>query len=638
MIEQQSISSQKNVANSTVPVSPPDREFQELVIDALVPTHYQIISLLGTGGMSRVYKARHLLLNKVLAIKILLPHLSMTGLKRFQQEAKAVSTLNNVHVIKVYEFAALVEGQPYMVMDYVEGRTLAEYLKEYGQLSMDQSLTIFRQICEGLAHAHENGVLHRDLKPSNIMLEGANNLVKIVDFGIAKLTGDGHDLTRSGDVFGSPLYMSPEQAQGKRVDVRSDIYSLGCVFFEVLTGACPHQGDSAFATIFKHCNDQPLSLKEASLGKDFPEQLEILVHKMLIKNPEERFQSVAAVIAALEEVKQSVQKKDLGRLTPAIRRPLARHGQLILVACLLLLGSASIFTFSKHAIQPQAAQNVAVQKQLDLGTTPSEVVSILLADPRSEHVNFSGASYLVSDEDLEPLKNFHMMSELRISNAPTIDGSFLKYIVHNGRLSVLDLSDSNMNDQSMKYLASLSRLCKLSLNNTSISNLEPLKGLTRLDEVKLSRTHINDDSLRFLPATVRLLVVTDTKIGDKGLANLPDGMNLRGLTVDDTKVTDASLQHLYRFKRLHSLSLAGTHITDAAISQLTKFQSLEAINLSHTKITNKGIMQFAKSTNLSSINLTDCSKISRQYIAKLQKQLPDCKITTSEEDKFTLQD
>src|SRR3984885_12278252 len=201
--------------------------------------HYQIISLLGSGGMSEVYQARHQLLDKLVAIKILRPSLNIHpgSIRRFQQEAQAVSSLDNQHLIKVYELAVLGDSRPFMVMEYVDGMTLAQHLRIQGQLTLDEALELFLQVCDGLAHAHENGVLHRDLKPSNIMLRADTKKIKILDFGIANLIGkETQTLTGSGEIFGSPPYMSPEQGSGKRVDARSDVYSLGCVFFEALTG------------------------------------------------------------------------------------------------------------------------------------------------------------------------------------------------------------------------------------------------------------------------------------------------------------------------------------------------------------------------------------------------------------------
>ncbi len=186
-------------------------------------------------------------------------------------------------------------------MDLVDGETLADVLKRRGRLPLEQVLRIFIQVGFAISYAHDNGVIHRDIKPSNIMLEkkiakGTGEAsVKLVDFGIAKLTGQDEfnqqTLTKTGEIFGSPLYMSAEQCMGTGVDMRSDLYSLGCVIYEALTGAPPIVGENALSTMIKHQSDQPISLKEASLGIEFPDQIEAIVAKLLRKDPASRYQS-----------------------------------------------------------------------------------------------------------------------------------------------------------------------------------------------------------------------------------------------------------------------------------------------------------------------------------------------------------
>jgi len=204
----------------------------------------------------------------------------------------------------VHDFGVTESGQPYMVMDFVDGKTLSEVISRDGQLSQERFLRIFSQVCEALAHAHKRGVLHRDLKPSNIMLvrtfEGEEE-VRIMDFGIAKLVGDTSEraqaLTKTGEAVGSPLYMSPEQARGHKTDLRTDLYSLGCVMYECITGSPPFVGKSALDTMLMHMNDKPLSIRQASLGKIVDPRVERVVIKLLEKNPDERYQKMDDVLA-----------------------------------------------------------------------------------------------------------------------------------------------------------------------------------------------------------------------------------------------------------------------------------------------------------------------------------------------------
>lgn len=208
----------------------------ETLIGQTIGDRYEIIAPIGEGGFAVVYKGRHKLMNRLVAIKLMFPPRTdpQTALKRFQQEAQAASCLMHTNLVTALDFGFINDEQPYFVMDFVEGKTLANVLNKVGFLNLDEALDVFIQACEGISHAHENGVIHRDLKPSNIMLvtnKAGQQVVKIVDFGVAKMIlEDGSEmerLTRSGETFGTSLYMSPEQCAGRPLDYRSDIYSFG---------------------------------------------------------------------------------------------------------------------------------------------------------------------------------------------------------------------------------------------------------------------------------------------------------------------------------------------------------------------------------------------------------------------------
>lgn len=275
---------------------------------------YKIIDFLGQGGMGFVYRVEHLLLAKELALKVLRSdQVSEVIWRRFQTEAQAIARLDHANIVKIYDMGQTEDGVPYYTMDLLVGESLADYLDQNDFLAVEQALPLFRQICAGLAYAHDRGIIHRDIKPPNIMLlEGSQLTVKIVDFGIAKLNIDGQPgqgLTRPGEVFGSPLYMSPEQCLGLPIDHRTDIYSTGITFFEALTGRAPFIGRSAVETTAMHQSDLPPSLKD--IGEiDYPKELERIVAKMLAKAPEQRYQSLADTAKDLLLLERS-----LGRLT-----------------------------------------------------------------------------------------------------------------------------------------------------------------------------------------------------------------------------------------------------------------------------------------------------------------------------------
>ena len=284
---------------------------KEPKVGEIFADRYEILGIIGDGGMGKVYKARHNLMKRLVAIKMLLPHLvqSAAALKRFQQEAQAASALNHPNILTVYDFGISDKGMPFLVMDYLEGTSLAALLQEQGSLGPERCIHIFSQACLALAHAHQKGVIHRDLKPANIMLidyDGQPDFLKIVDFGIAKLLQpDGAEqLTHTGEVFGSPLYMSPEQCRGRELDARSDIYSLGCVMYRCLTGKPVFAGRDPMECMYKQVNDSPMSFNDIVPELGLADKLESAVFRAISKEPDERYTSMLEFRDALEECRE----------------------------------------------------------------------------------------------------------------------------------------------------------------------------------------------------------------------------------------------------------------------------------------------------------------------------------------------
>ena len=310
--EEMTLSDQHSTRPDLDHMRPDDAEPDVLdQIGTTIDDRYEILSMLGRGGMSVVYKAHHKLLDRTVAVKMLLKGsvASQESLQRFQHEAKAISQLEHPNIIKVHAFTASEVGV-YLVMDYLEGISLAEIIEEEKSMPAKRALPIFRQAAAALDHAHSRGIIHRDLKPSNIMLvhdheTGRDEFVKLVDFGIAKLMPHEGEvvqkLTRAGAVFGTPAYMSPEQCTGKPLDARSDIYAFGCVMFEIITGNPPLEGESALATMYLQLQEEAPLLSDALAGRETSLELERIIDKCLEKEPDNRFQSMAEVLSALEE-------------------------------------------------------------------------------------------------------------------------------------------------------------------------------------------------------------------------------------------------------------------------------------------------------------------------------------------------
>jgi serine/threonine-protein kinase len=242
---------------------------KEKLEGTVLAERYAVASQLGSGGMGAVYLAQHVDLQKQVAIKVL--HGEYAGkselVQRFLQEAQAASRIRHENVIDITDFGKTPSGLAFFVMEYLEGKDLAGALGE-GRFPWLRTEWIFMQVCDALRAAHNKGIVHRDLKPANIFLleRGGPDYVKLLDFGIAKLTDaqeTGEKLTRTGTLFGTPQYMSPEQAAGRGVDTRTDIYAMGCILYEMITGRVPYEGDNFMHTLYLHLNEDLPELAEA---------------------------------------------------------------------------------------------------------------------------------------------------------------------------------------------------------------------------------------------------------------------------------------------------------------------------------------------------------------------------------------
>ncbi len=257
---------------------------------------YRIIERIGEGGMATVFKALQPGLNREIALKVLSPHFANKGdfSQRFERESQAIGNLHHPHILPIYD-SGQDKGYSYLAMRYIaQAKTLADVMKK--PLSMERIVELISQIAAALDHAHQAGIIHRDIKPSNILMDGDWALLS--DFGLVKIIGQSVDLTDTGVGMGTPSYMSPEQGMGKKVDHRTDIYALGIILYEMLTGQVPHKAETPIATVMNRVNE-PLPLPR-SLNLNIPEAVERVLLKALAKNPTDRFASVGQFANALK--------------------------------------------------------------------------------------------------------------------------------------------------------------------------------------------------------------------------------------------------------------------------------------------------------------------------------------------------
>lgn len=286
----------------------------------IINDRYELHQRIGRGGMADVFLARDLLLDRDVAVKVLFPEHAVDPnfVERFRREAQAVAGLNHPNIVSVYDWGQT--GNTYfMAMEYVDGRTLAEGLRRSGRLTAKSAATVAMAIANALSYAHRNNVVHRDIKPANILM-GNDGAIKVVDFGIARALDAGHDagLTQDGAVMGTATYFSPEQAKGEGLDLRSDLYSLGIVLYELVSGQPPFSGESALATAYKQVNEDAVRLK--TLVADVPMALEAIVAKCMAKDATVRYSTA-------EVLRDDLRRFINGEPTLAVDEARARSGK-----------------------------------------------------------------------------------------------------------------------------------------------------------------------------------------------------------------------------------------------------------------------------------------------------------------------
>jgi serine/threonine-protein kinase len=277
-------------------------------IGSTVADRYRVIKKLGEGGMGVVYLAEHVFIEKKVALKILSEDFARKAdlVARFMQEAKAASKIGHENIVDITDFGEIAHGSVFFAMEYLPGGDLASHIRHGGPMPFARARPIMNQVCRALAAAHSKGIIHRDMKPENIFLidrEGKADFVKILDFGIAKMNAvddGGERLTRTGMIFGTPEYMSPEQARGDRPDHRVDIYAAGCILYEMLTGDVPFHAETFMGVLTKHMFDEPDPPSQRAPDMAIPPELDAVVLKALAKDRDERYETMKEMALALE--------------------------------------------------------------------------------------------------------------------------------------------------------------------------------------------------------------------------------------------------------------------------------------------------------------------------------------------------
>ncbi len=563
----------------------------------IVGDNYVIIELLGVGGMGYVYKVRHLILEKIYAMKTISgEQVSEMAWRRLQVEAQAIARINHPNIVGIHNLGihqvieqGIQQGKvPYYVMDYLKGKNLAEILKQKRYLPLEQSLPLFIEICNGLGYAHKKGIVHRDIKPGNIVIldepdfNGAR--VKIVDFGIAKLAGtidpENQKLTTIGEVFGSPLYMSPEQCEGNRIDARSDIYSLGCTFFETLTGDVPFHGENPVATMIMHTKEEPPTLYEAC-GLDFPDSLEHLVATMLAKAPMNRYPNLERVGADLQNI---LDGKEISAA------PFNAHGMPNLSIDGGDEGQSKVAeeAVAIKVIQSITPTKIAVLAGLLLGALVT--ITVYFFNQRAiDKTTTVATKALVARKEVVPAEKYsHYLGNGLIQ----FDFPEKQSI---GTISNR-CSDKSARQAQGKLIFKKSDHLYFAANEYAISHPECFDSF-------------NADDLYSL-ATPQSSIIVDIDQPSKEVVDVNHSLayigkltGLKELNVETSNVSDSAIEHLNQLTNLESLRMNNTKVTGAGLGQLKRLQDLTHLSFSHNSDCKDMLKKLAGSTKIDSLYL-----------------------------------
>lgn len=622
------------------------------------------IEELGRGGMGIVYKCTDRKLLKEVAVKVIGWNLDDTEVIRFHKEAKALAKLQHPNILGIIHFGHSDNDSLFLVMELLTGRSLSSLIETGLVPPFDDALNIFIQICDGLHHAHKRDVLHRDIKPSNIFLERtARGDIKttITDFGLAKLLTEDQRMTKTGVVMGSPPYMSPEQAAGGSVDERADIYSLGCLMFEVLTGQKPFEAPTVPALLMKQINEPAPRLYDIVPDRNYPEEMEQILAKCLAKNPDNRYREVSELRSDLKQLKEnaavtygqienascSSQADSASQLNLFLQTGMQRQPQktvagkiAVIAVALMLIGGLSSFVLTALNSRIDKSKSEPVRKMSLSGAKNDTEFGAYLLKKSVPVYDRETPSWLQCKGEGGGAKLVDVVNTaLTAGKKP---GTFPYYI---------DATDSDLTEQQLESIKSL-ELVGLRLVNTSITDKalrDTIRKIPTLRSIELSGTKITDEGVKSLIALKELsgINLSNTAITDNSipnLCNLPsihfmclmDCPNLTGSTFGalaklpsvDLSVGGSNIKpenfKLLESVRLTYLDAARLNLTDKDLSIIAKLLTLKKLIITgNPRITSKGFLQLTALKNLTLIEVFDCPQVSQKARNQFALALPN---------------
>jgi eukaryotic-like serine/threonine-protein kinase len=593
---------------------------------------YRILKELGRGGMGVVYQAEDPKLKRLVALKAMLPRLAAdeSARQRFLREAQAMAAVHHDHIITIFQVDEN-NGVPFLAMEFLDGMPLDKWLKDGREPNLAQILRMGREIAEGLAAAHERGLIHRDVKPGNIWLDSAHKgRVKILDFGLARVGTDDVHLTRSGAIVGTPAYMSPEQARGEKVDERTDLFSLGCVLYRLCTGAMPFAGDTTMSLLLALAMDHPKTVRD--VNPEIPAALSDLVMRLLAKAPAERLASAREVVSVIEAVERNPigvteaktegeSRTEIMAPSPSALPPIPSKRRR--TAALVLLAGAAAAALAGSVIYVQTDRGTLEIKTLDPDVKVSvekDGASVDILDPKSkQQLSIHSGQYtlkligadtagleLTTDQGTGPVTltrggkvvvEVRRVDEPAIATAPgeraaksafpPLDEAWVKLVASLPAAAQVEAVTAKLKERNPGFDGKLDPFYKdnavkwLSLTTDDVADLTPLRAipsLTRLSIIGINpvKSRFSDLSqLKGMPLTA--LTCQNTAVSD--LSPLKD-MKLTELGCVATPVSDLS--------PLRGMKLTKLNIQQAAVSDLSplKGMPLTDLNCEQTRVSN----------------------------------------------------
>lgn len=662
-----------------------------LTIEEFPLERYEPVAIIGKGTVGTIYLCHDRRLHrKKVAVKVL-RGVSDDELVSFQREARATSRLHHRNIIAVYDFGATDSGVVYMAMEYVDGVSLDRELQNNGVLDTDRALKIGAALADALAYAHSCGIFHRDIKTSNILLVNSDSRepeVRLIDFGVAAIQHTAHDAieVQGKTIVGTPQYMSPDQCFGLLYDERSEVYSLGCVLFEMLTGRPPFHGDSALQIINKHAGEKPPALAEAHSGRPFNARVEALISRCLAKNREDRYQSMYTLNVDLNNVLDRADSNTLDNLMLP-KDSASKHDydpilSAIMVALVCFIVACWIgYTQVEHIVFKPTSHAVSSAKP------KTESSSLPLLEEYNQSPTFERtynygrlivqARNGIKDQDLKELSGERDLSELRIYGA-TLDGSGLRFLnspvlerlsfkecvisegcikavserknlkavdFHAcmgvtakglGHLRALPLEDlsvpvCNLNNDSLETVCAFKNLTNLDFaRNGKIDarSLTELNRKTKISWLSLSPDQLTDDGMRAISKIERLQNLQFSgagKLEGGQLRMLKDLPLLSRLIFRSGCASPDGIKQLRNFKRLERLELNGMGFGDEHLAAL-EGAKIKNLSLHEMNISSTGLLHLLKMPDLQRVTIRRCPGVSNQIVNELSKQMKTCDI------------